>query len=72
MFAKINGTTYDENDDGGDLFTLTIDEAGDIGEDYIGTFEGTLYDDSTASSAEITNGYFKVEHIEDGLLGFPY
>ena len=74
VYVKINGEVVSENDDGGDLFSLEItQEAEAIGDAYVGTFEGTVStDDSPKSTYEITNGYFKVERIADGSLGFPF
>ena len=74
VYVKINGEVVSENDDGGDLFSLEITQEADaIGDAYVGTSEGTVStDDYPKSTYEITNGYFKVERIADGALGFPF
>lgn len=53
----------------GGTFDLTVTAYGAIGEDAVGTFSGTIIDLSDDTEHSLTDGFFKVIRIVDGLFG---
>lgn len=67
LYIKEGGTTIVDTPESD--FSLTVEKYGEIGGVISGTFSGDVWGDS--GGKVITNGYFKVERIEDGQIGFP-